>query len=88
MKPFAMTNNGLVVGIGVRKRLPNEADENKKSAVPTCDTGYPCGFQFVSEDSRFRSSADSRACLIGISVTSSPTCLQDLSDDINPFYDG
>ena len=57
------------------KGYQNKADENKKSAVLTCNTEYPCGFQFASEDSRFRSSADSRTCLIGISVTCSPTCL-------------
>ena len=67
--------SGLAIGIGVRKRLPNKAGEKKKSVVPTCNTGFPCGFQFASEDSRFRSSADSRACLIGILVTCSPTCL-------------
>jgi len=55
-------------GLSVRKRQPTKTDEKKKSAVPTCDTECPCGFQFVSEDSRFRSSADSRVCLMALSV--------------------
>jgi len=57
------------------KGYQTKRDENKKSTVPTCNTECPCGFQFASEDSRFRSFADSRVCHIGISVTCSPTCL-------------
>jgi len=55
-------------GLSIRKRLPYKAGENKKSAVLTCDTECPRGFQFANGDSRFRSSADSRACLIALSV--------------------
>ena len=64
-----------LIGISARKSSQNIADEKKKSAVTTCNTECPCGFQFASEDSRFRSSADSRVCHTGISVTCSPTCL-------------
>ena len=35
----------------------------------------PSGFQFASEDSRFLSSADSRVCLIALSVSCTPTRL-------------
>ena len=69
----------------IRKSNQNRADENKKSAVPTCNTECPCGFQFASEDSRFLSSADSRACHIALSVSCTPTRLYDLPDDINAF---
>lgn len=62
-------------GLSVRKRQPTKTDEKKKSAVPTCKTEYPCGSQFASEDSRFRSSADSRACLMALSVSCIPTRL-------------
>jgi len=47
----------------IRRSNQNRADEDKKSAVPTCNTECPCGFQFASEDSRFLSSADSRRVL-------------------------
>ena len=59
----------------VRKRTQNKADEIKKWAVLTYDTECPCGFQFVSEDSRFRSSAISRTCYIAFSVSCIPTML-------------
>ena len=61
--------------VSVRISNQNRADENKKSAVTTCDTECPCGFQFASEDSRFLSFADSRVCLIALSVSCTPTRL-------------
>jgi len=64
-----------LIGISARKSSQNIADEKKKSAVTTCNTECPCGFQFASEDSRFLSSADSRACLIALSVSCTPTRL-------------
>ena len=64
-----------LIGISARKSNQNRADEKKKSAVTTCNTECPCGFQFASEDSRFLSSADSRACLIALSVSCTPTRL-------------
>lgn len=41
-----------------RKGYKERADEIKKWAVTTCNTECLCGFQFVSGDSRFRSSAN------------------------------
>ena len=52
---------------------------------PPAILNAPSGFQFASEDSRFLSSADSRVCLIALSVSCTPTRLWDLSDDINAF---
>ena len=68
LRLFAMANKMDCYWDLFVKGYQNEADVHKKSAVPTCDTECPCGFQFVSEDSRFRSSADSRACLMALSV--------------------